>query len=78
MLKMLMKHVIFDWLAWYTREFETSCFDSYMPPPCVSAHAPTLSDICHFSNHDSSSCPYYIPNEGLARLSHMIETIYKQ
>jgi len=65
-------------LAWDTYEFETSCSESYIPSPCIPAYAPSLCEICHCSDHDSSSCPYYISNEGLARLSNMIETIDKQ
>jgi len=30
------------------------------------------------SDHDSSSCPYYIPSDGLARISNMIETMNTQ
>jgi len=37
-----------------------------------------MCEICRCSDHNSSSCPYYIPNEGLARISNMIETINKQ
>jgi len=66
-----------DWLAWDTHEFETSCFDSYMPTPCIPTHAPTLCDICHCSDHDSSSYRYYISDEGYARLSSMIEAMNK-
>ena len=65
---------LLDWLAWDTREFETSCSGSYIPPPCTPAHAPPLCEICHCSDHDSSSCPYYIPSESFARISNMIET----
>jgi len=67
-----------DWLAWDTYEFETSCFKFYIPSPCIHTHAPTLCNICHFSDHDSCSCPYSISNEGFARLSSMIETMNKQ
>ena len=59
-------------------EFETSCSDSYIPPACTPAYAPPLCEICQCSDHDSSSCPYYIPSEGLAGISNMIETIEKQ
>jgi len=34
--------------------------------------------ICRYSDNDSTSCPYYISNDGFARLSGMIETINKQ
>ena len=64
-----------DWLAWDTYEFETSCYDSYVPPPCIPDYAPPICRICHCSDHDSNSCPYYISNEGFARLSNMIETM---
>jgi len=37
-----------------------------------------MCEICHCSDHDNSSCPYYIPSEGLARISNMIATIEKQ
>jgi len=67
-----------DWLAWDTYEFETSCFVSYMPPPCIPTHAPTLCNICHCSDYDSSSCPYCISDDGCARLSSMIETMNKE
>ena len=69
---------ILDWLAWDTYEFETSCSDSYIPPPCIPAPVPPMCAICHCSDHASSSCPYYIPSDGLARISNMIETMNKQ
>ena len=69
---------LLDWLAWDTHEFETSCSESYIPAPCIPAYAPPLCEICHCSDHDNSSCPYYIPSEGLARISNMIATIEKQ
>jgi len=31
------------WLAWDTYEFETTCSDSYVPPPCIPTYAPNLS-----------------------------------
>jgi len=61
-----------DWLAWDTYEFETSCFDSYIPFPCILTCAPPMCTICHCSDHDSNFCPYYISNEGFARLIYMI------
>jgi len=67
-----------DWLTWDTYEFETSCFDSYIPPPCIPTHAPTLCEICHCFDHDSTSSPSYISNDSFARLSGMIETMNKQ
>ena len=67
-----------DWLAWDTYEFETSCFDSYIPSPCIPTCTPPMCTICHCFDHDSNSCPYYISNEGFARLSHMIQTMDKQ
>ena len=33
-----------DWLAWDTHEFETSCLDSYIPPP-ASLFVPLLCVI---------------------------------
>jgi len=67
-----------DWLPWDTHEFETSCFNSYIPPPCIPTHAPTLCEICHYSDNDNTSCPYCIFDNGFARLSNMIETMNKQ
>ena len=55
-----------DWLAWNTYEFETSCFDSYIPPPCILDLAHSLCETCYCSNHDSTSCLYYISGEGFA------------
>ena len=37
-----------------------------------------MCEICHCSDHDSNSCPYYISDEGFARLSNMIETMNEQ
>jgi len=59
-------------------EFETSCSDSYISPPCIPAYVPPMCEIYHCTDHDSSSYPYYIPNEGLARISNMIDKIEKQ
>ena len=67
-----------DWLAWTSHEFEIICSDSYIPSPCISTYAPPMCEICHCSNHDSTFCPYYISDEGFARLSGMIETMNKQ
>ena len=67
-----------DWLAWDTHEFETSCFDSYTPPPCIPIHAPPVCNICNCSDHDNTSCPYYISDDSFAKLSSMIETIEQQ
>jgi len=44
-------------------------------PPCIPTHTPTSCEICHCSDHDSTSCPYYISNDGFARLNSMIETM---
>jgi len=67
-----------DWLAWDTYEFETNCSDSYIPPSCISDYAPPVCEICHCSDHESNSFPYYISDEGFARLSSMIETMNEQ
>ena len=67
-----------DWLAWDTYEFETSCFDSYMPPPCIPTYVPPVCAIFHCSDHNSTCCPYYISDDGFAKLSSMIETMNKQ
>ena len=67
-----------DWLARDTHEFETSCFDSYIPSPCILTYTPPVCEICYCSDHDNTSCPYYVSNEGFARLSSMIETMNKQ
>jgi len=60
-------------LAWNTHEFETNCSDSYIP-----TYAPPVCEICYCSDYDSTSCPYYIFDEGFARLNSMIETMNKQ
>ena len=65
----------FDWLAWNTYEFETSSSHFYIPPPCIPKYAPFVCEICHHSNHDSNSCPYYIYVDGFARLTSIIETM---
>jgi len=69
-----------DFLDWLAREtkYEISCTNSYIPPPYIPDYAPTMCEICHYSDHDSNSCPYYISNEGFARLSNMIETMNEQ
>ena len=70
-----------DLMAWLyrdTHEFETSCSDYYVLPPSISTYAPTVCEIYHCSNHDSTYCPYYIFDDGFARLSSMIETMNKQ
>jgi len=53
-----------DWLAWDSYGIETSCFDSYNPPPC---------DICHCHEYNSNSCPYHISADGFAGLTSLIE-----
>jgi len=70
--------VFLDWLAWDTYEFETSCFDFYIPPPYIATCVPPVCEICHCSDHYSHCCPYYISNEGFPRFSNMIEAIDKQ
>jgi len=67
-----------DWLGWDTYEFETSCSDSYIPSPCIPTYAPPMCEICHCSDHDSTFRPYYISDEGFARLNSMIKTMNKQ
>ena len=49
---------LLDWLVRDTYEFEASCSDSYIPPPCIPAYVPPMCEICQCSDHDSSSCPY--------------------
>jgi len=58
-----------------TYEYEISCTNSYIPPPCIPHYAHPMCEICHCSDHASNSCPYYISDEGFARLSNMIETM---
>jgi len=65
-------------LAWDTYEFETSQFDSYIPPPCIPTYAAPVCIIGCCSDYDNTSCPYYISNEGFAKLSNMIEVMNKQ
>ena len=67
-----------DWLVWDTYEFETSCFDSYIPPPYIPGYAPPVCEIYHYSDHECNSCPCYILDEGFARLSSMIGTMNEQ
>ena len=69
---------LLEWLAWSAYEFETSCSNSYIPPPFISNYTPHMCEICRCSNHDDTSCPYYISNDGFVRLNSMIETINKQ
>ena len=64
-----------DWLTWDTYEFKTSRFNSYIPFPYMPTYAPSVCGICHCSDHDNTSCPYYISDEGFAILSSMIETM---
>jgi len=79
MLKVLMKQVILlIVLACNTYEFETSYSDSYMPSPCIPIYAPPVCEICHYSDLNSTSCTYYISDEGFTRLSSMIETMNRQ
>ena len=37
-----------------------------------------MCEICHCSDHDSTSCPYYISDDGFIRLSSIIEAMNKQ
>jgi len=67
-----------NWLAWDTHEFKTGCSDSYIPPPCIFTHAPHVYKICSYSDHDSNSFPYYISDDGFAKLTRMIETMNEQ
>ena len=53
-----------NWFAWDTYELETSCSDSYISPPCIPTYALPVCEICHYSDHNSTSCPYYISDEG--------------
>ena len=66
------------WLVLDTYKFEMSCANSYNPLPCIPDLAPSLCETCHCSDHDSTSCPYFISNEAFSRLSSMIETINEQ
>ena len=61
-----------DWLAWDIYKFDTSCSDSYIPPACISNYA-LLCEIFHCSYYDSTSCPYYISDDGFSRRKSMIE-----
>jgi len=36
-----------NWLAQDTYEYEISCADSYIPPPCIPGYAPPMCKICH-------------------------------
>jgi len=65
-------------LAPDTYEFEISCANSYNPLPCIPDLAPSLCEACHCSDHDSTSCPYYISDEAFSRLSSVIEIINEQ
>jgi len=67
-----------DWLAQDTYDFETSCVNSCNPLPCIPDLAPSFCETCHCSDHASTSCPYYISDEGFTRLSSMLETIDEQ
>jgi len=68
---------LLDWLAKDTHEFETIYSDSYIPPPWIPTYAPPVWEICHWSDRFSTYCPYYISDDGFARLSSMIETMNK-
>ena len=64
-----------DWLAQDSYEYEISCTNSYIPPPCIPDYAPPVCEICHCSNHESNSCPRDISDDSFAKLSSLIETI---
>jgi len=78
-LRMLMKHVtlLSGWLR-IRMNSRLVFLILYIRPPCVPTYAPLVCIICHYSDHDSTSCPYCIYDDGLARLSSMIETMNKQ
>jgi len=67
-----------NWLAQDAYEFEISCATSHNPLPSIPDYGPPLCETCHCLNHDSTSCLYYIFDEGFAHLSSMIETINNQ
>jgi len=67
-----------DWLAQDTYECESSCSNSYIPPPCVPNHASIVCAICHCSDHDSNFCACYISADDLARLTSMTKTMNEQ
>jgi len=67
-----------DWLAYDTYEYEISCTNSYILPSCIPDYAHPMCEICHCSDHGSNSCPYYIFDEGFARINNMIETMNEQ
>ena len=65
-------------MAQDTYEYEISYTNSYIPPPCIPDYAPPMCEVCHYFDYGSNSCPYYISDEGFARLSSMIETMNEQ
>jgi len=75
---MLMKHAIFliGWLG--------ICMNLRLvililtSAPCIPDYAPSMCTIWCCSDHDSTSCPYYISDEGFARLSNMIKAMNMQ
>ena len=78
-LKFLTKHAIFliGWLGIRMNLKLIALFP--ICHPLASLLMPLLCVIFfHCSDHDSSSCPYYISDEGCARLSSMIKTMNKQ
>jgi len=46
-----------DWLSWDTYEFESSHYDSCIPPPCILTYGPHVCKICHCSDHDNILVP---------------------
>ena len=60
-----------DWLAQDTYEYEISCTNSYIPPPCIPDYAHPVSEIFHCFDHGSNSYPCYISDEGFVRLSNI-------
>ena len=67
-----------EWLAWDTYEFDNSCSDSCITSPCISNYAPPVCQILYCYDHDSTSYPYYISDDGFARLNSIIKTMNKQ
>ena len=58
-----------DQLAWDTYEFQTSCFNSYIPPLCIPNYTPCICKIYHYSAHDGNSYPYYISTDDCVELT---------
>ena len=58
-----------DWLTRDTYEYEISCTNSYIPPPCIPDYAPPMCEIYYCSDHDNNSCSYYISDGALLDLA---------